>query len=254
MNKTTKSLSVFLCLAAAALAWTGCSSSDTSTDTPDSGTNAGDSGVHTDPSDDDDAGTQDNDSGTDAGVDASIDAPQVDLKFGNCDAFAACGGDPKGSWHVASGCVDEEAFDFAKDICAALKVSNVVFKAKGLVDVTATNIDRRTEVFFSATFGIPKPCADIVGGDCNSVATALKLPQYGNLDAATCKSDGANGCTCDVSDTEAQHIADTYTQNANTITTGSGQTYDICVDTGKSEVSYRETTAKALPATFVLAK
>jgi hypothetical protein len=192
------------------------------------------------------------DGGNDApaeGVDAAITGPFVDIQYKNCATFAACGGDPKGLWHVTGGCVPDGAFAAAKAQCPGLTESNVMFQARGTIYADGTNVTRNTEVKFTASLFVPKVCKDMVGTMCSDLDAIIKLGGIGN---ATCKNAATAGdCTCDVSDSTKDSTADTYTTAGNTLTSG-GRTYDYCVAGNKIE--YKETTAKSVPAVFALAK
>lgn len=244
-------LSLFACTAV----WAGCGGSSASTGTtPDASAPAPEAGA-----------TPEAGSSTDSGVadastkpDASITGPYLDFQFGSCPALAACGGDPTGLFKVTSGCVDDTIFAGAKMQCPGLTVTNPKFQARGTILANATTITRKTDVKFTATFGIPKACKDGIGAGttCADVATAIMLGA--GLDMATCTdAAGATGdCTCDVGSTTLDNTTDMYTTAGNVLTTGSGataRTYDYCVMGG--EVKYKETTAKtAVPALFTLTK
>jgi hypothetical protein len=237
--------------------WIGCggSSATTASTTPDSG------GVTTEAGSGTEAGTA-NEAGTDAATkpDASITGPYLDIQFGSCPALTACGGDPKGLFKVTAGCVDDTIFAGAKMQCPGLTVTNPKFQARGTVLADATTITRKTDVKFTATFGIPKVCKDGIGAGttCADVATAIMLGA--GLDMATCTDAAApapaGDCTCDVGNTTLDNTTDMYTTAGNVLTTGSGttsRTYDYCVM--GSEVKYKQTTAKtAIPALFTLTK
>ena len=232
--------------------WIGCSGSTTNNDnTADSGRPAEGGG----PAEAGAGDTSVEDAPADVGVDTALSGPFIDIQYGaaNCPAFTACGGDPKGTWNVTGGCVTEKAFDGAKAQCAGIVESNVKFKARGYVTATATTISRRTEVKFSATLAIPKACKDPVGS-CATVGQALI--GLAGLETATCTDDaGTMGCNCNVSDTiNDNNPGDTYTTSGNTLTTGGmpARTYDYCV--AGNEIKYKETTAQAVPAIFVLTK
>jgi hypothetical protein len=246
-------LSFFACTAV----WLGCGgSSATTAATPDAGIPTAEAGT-----------TPEAGSSTDSGIadastkpDASITGPYLDIQFGNCPALAACGGDPKGLFKVTAGCVDDTIFAGAKMQCPGLTVTNPKFQARGSVLADATTITRKTDVKFTATFGIPKACKDGIGAGttCADVATAIMLGA--GLDMAMCTDAmapaPAGDCTCDVGSTTLDNTTDMYTTAGNVLTTGSGataRTYDYCVM--GSEVKYHETTAKtALPALFTLTK
>jgi hypothetical protein len=133
-------------------------------------------------------------------------------------------------------------------------VTNPKFQARGTVLADATTISRKTDVKFTATFGVPKACKDGIGAGttCADVGTAIMLGA--GLDMATCTDavGGAGDCTCDVGSTMLDSTTDMYTTSGNVLTAGA-RTYDYCVM--GSSIEYKETTAKtAVPAVFTLTK
>ena len=223
--------------------WMGCSSGSTvgagTTDGGPTGTEGGttDSGTGT---------------GTDAGADSAataveITGPLLDIQYKGCTPLAACGGDVKGLWRITSGCVDDASFAAAKQQCPGLTESNVKFQARGVVFADAAKVTRKTEVKFTATLAVPAACKTAIG-TCADVGTAIK---FTGLDTATCTDAAGGGCSCDVGSQTTESTSDTYTTAGNTLTSGA-RTFDYCV--AGSEIKYKETTAKAVPAVFTLTK
>lgn len=241
-------LGIVPALLAGCALWIGCGGTSTTSAPTDSGTapetSAPEAGT-----------TPDGGGGTDASTDATVippnNGPFIDLQYGMCPTFAACGGDPKGLWNVTGGCVSEKIFDAAKQQCPNLAVSNVKFQARGNVNATATNIARQLEVKFTAAFAVPPECknGNPVGTTCKDAETALK---FAGLATAACKDNAAMGCDCDVTNDLGENTSDPYTVSGNTLT-ANARTFDFCV-TG-NEIKYTETTAKApIPAVFTLTK
>ena len=142
----------------------------------DTGTTPTDSGDNADTSGNQDAGGD-----TSTTPDTGVPGVEVHLQYGSCPPFVPCGGDPKGKWAVTGGCVSETIFDPAKKNCPGLTESNVVFKAKGVIDANATNVDQKTQIFFSAKVNIPRACVDAIpGATCGLVALYLKSAQAGS--------------------------------------------------------------------------
>lgn len=255
-----RSLSALFTVSLAALSWGACSGS---TEAPPAG--ADDAGADTSAPPVDSGGAADTDAppvdaGTDAQDGGGIDAPEVTLQYGSCQPFTACGGDPTGTWkYAAGGCVD--ALQVAQ--CPQLTVSTPSFKIRGIVTFAGGTATRHAEAVFTAKLGIPKACVDALPiASCAGVQLGLTLapPTGAGLDSATCTSDGAGGCSCDVMDTTTEQSTGPYVveNGGMTIrTTNDDKTYDFCVggDAGPNTLTYRETTAgAALPATLVLAK
>jgi hypothetical protein len=231
-------------LLACSVAWMGCSSSTTSGAAVTDGGTGNEGGSS--------EGGSTTEAGTDAGVDSSvaveITGPFIDIQYKGCTPLAACGGDVQGLWNLTGGCVDDGAFAAAKGQCPGLVESNVKFQARGVVFANATNITRKTEVKFTATLAVPKVCKDAIG-TCADVANAVKFTGIAN---ATCTDVAADmSCSCDVGDSTTENTSDTYSTSGNTLTSGA-RTFDYCV--AGSEIKYKETTAKAIPAVFTLTK
>jgi len=218
--------------------WLGCGGSESSSP---GNTTPGDGGKET--SSPADTGPTDSGGGgkKDVAFDGNIDAPEVTLTFGTCPAFTPCGGDEKGSWKVTGGCLSDDVLKDAKTQCPGFTTSNEVIKAKGLFDLDGTNVVQEVQVKISAKAHIPASCASQAGGDCSLVALGAQA-QLG-FDKVTCvTADGGDGCDCDLLKTQQQVTSDTYTKDGNTITTGSGNTYDYCV--AGSKLTYQDTTAQ----------
>lgn len=224
--------------------WIGCSGSSSSPEVADAGADA-EAGVPTDAGGPVDDGSTTKDAAPDAPVDAgpTVDAPEVSIQYGNCANFTACGGDPTGKWTISGGCVREETLAPAKEACPGLTESNVAIKARGLYELTATNVKRQTQVSFSANVSLPAGCKQQAGNSCSVIAFLLKSPPPNGFgfDTAACADANDGGCNCTVGQSKIVTSAGTYTKDATTITASGGETYDYCVANGK--FSYEETTA-----------
>ena len=219
----------------------GCGGSEASSSSSSGGPADGGGGSET--STPADTGTPDTGGGgpKDAPFDGFIDAPVVDLTFGTCTAFTPCGGDEKGTWKVSGGCLSDSFLAPAADACAGFTTSNEVIKAKGIVTADGANIVRRTEVKLTANAFIPFSCAPNNLTDCNAIALGAQF-QYG-FDKATCTTNTGNtGCDCAIEETVTENATDTYTKSGTTITTGSGDTFDYCVDGMK--LTYTQTNSQ----------
>lgn len=225
--------------------WMGCGGSSTSSGVTNDG------GTSTEGGGSEGGGSE---GGTDAGTDSStvveITGGFVDIQYKACTPLAACGGDVKGLWRLTGGCVDDGAFDAAKAQCAGLTESNVKFQARGVIFADATNITRKTDVKFTATLTVPAVCvaANPLGTTCKDAEAAV---QFSGIKTATCTGPNGGPCVCDVGDETTTNTTNAYTTSGSTLTSGAS-TYDYCV--AGSEIKYKETTAKAIPAVFTLTK
>jgi hypothetical protein len=247
----SKLVAVCVTLLASATWWVGCSSTVVNSTADAGGSTPVEAGGQQETGPVAEAGT---DAPADTGVDsASPLGPFVAITYGSCAAFTPCGGDPIGSFTVTGGCVGNGAFAAAKTQCPGIVESDVVIQARGTVVTDATTIVRDTEVKLAAKLFIPASCVTAAGGSCGTIEAGITF--VGKLDTATCATDGAGGCNCNVGDTTAEKTTDTYTKTASSITTGTGateRTFDYCI-TG-NELQYLETTANSVPATYVLTK
>jgi hypothetical protein len=161
--------------------------------------------------------------GSDASADSSTNPPasskEVDVAInGTCPAFTACGGSLDGTYDYASGCVTD-IFAQAKAQCPTLDTSGVKATVKGSLYFKAPALTRDGVTKVSGQIVFPASCT---AGQCAAVQAALK----GAFDTITCT--GASACTCTISKTELVKNATTYSLAGSTVTTGDGETYEIC--------------------------
>ena len=233
-----------------AVAWMGCSSDDPATPPP---TNDG-GGTTTPPAGDDDGGPGGGKTKTDAGGGLStpgkVPAPEVSFTYGTCAPLKACGGDAVGTWkYAAGGCVAE----LATAACPDLVVKSSTVKARGVVTIGVTSLERNIEVAISASVVVPASCT--MGASCALVPFGLKAPppQGPGFQDATCKDGTTAGtCECDVTKLAEEKTTDTYTTSGSRITTGAGLTYDYCVANGK--MTYRERFQNIVDGNVVMTK
>jgi hypothetical protein len=243
----SKLIVVSACVLVGSAWWMGCGGTSSGTDTAADAGGTGSEGGGSEAGSGSETGT---DAGTDSSVDIAITGPFIDLQYMTCTPLAACGGDVTGTWRLSGGCVDQGAFEAAKAQCAGLTESNVKFQARGVVFADAAKITRKTEVKFTATLDVPAVCvaANPLGAGCANMAAAIK---FTGIATATCADAAGGACTCDVGDQTTENTTDAYTTAGNTLTSGA-RTFDYCV--AGSEIKYKETTAKAVPAVFTLTK
>lgn len=263
MNDMKKLLALSIFTLGGIMVAVGCGGSEESTPgttNPNDSGGGGDATSNTDaPITEQDASKPDTSTPKDAGADVVINAPEVAITYGNCPAFAPCGGDPTGSWKLTGGCVREELFAPAKQFCPGLLETNVVFKGKGTANYAGGTATLASQVSFTADLFIPQSCLTFMGIPitCAQIGPALQSPQVpgGGFDTATCTSKGAGqGCDCKVGDTQTTSGSDTYTVTGNTLTTGAGDTYDICISENATKLESEKTGKEPLPAAFTFAK
>lgn len=228
-------------------AWVGCSGKTDSPGETNSSPDAGgspdatsmtspDANTGPDPKPDaSTAGNEDFDAGT-----------PVDVSYGTCQPFTACGGNIVGTWKITGGCVSNQTFaDLKSKFCEGIEEGNVVIKAAGTLTATDTTVTRQTKVDISADAFIPQQCAAKAGGSCQIVEAGLSTSVLGTdppFDKAKCTTDGAGGCNCSVSKAYVENVTGAYTASGNTITTTNpNRTFDYCVD--GSKLTYQETTS-----------
>lgn len=239
-------------LAATFVLW-ACSSDESNPGVPSTDDGGGDTATSTDTGTTPDASKPEAANTQDANFDAdTIDAPEVNIDYSaTCPAFTKCDSNPVGKWKTTGGCVSSTLFDDAKSNCPGIAESAVTIKAKGIVDITATNVSRQAKISIGAHIQLPKSCA--MGAPCSLVPVALKQAQYGGFDTATCSDDGTN-CQCDVTKIITDASGDTYTNdNAGTLTTGAGEKYDFCVTAGVLTYRKADSAGTQEPATFTAA-
>lgn len=241
-----------LCIAMGSmLVWTGCSGSEEGSPA----TPADDGGAGNDDADDppggDDAG------GGEAGPEPEP-PPTVNIDYGQCPAFNACGGDVKGRWTVSGGCLGDDAFsDLKQGGCAAVTEHDVVITAAGVLEVGDTSLRRKTSIDLSATLEIPQACLDdLQVPTCLLAEFGLTTPLGGGeapFDTAKCDDLADGGCSCEVTKAVIEDVESDYTASGNTVTTTQPtRTFDYCVSGDTS--TFQETTAGSLPLIVKLAK
>lgn len=195
-----------------------------------------------------DAGPKPGDGGADAGRDAAIDAPEVNVTFGTCAAFTPCGGDEKGTWKLTGGCVSNSFLDEAKKECPGFTTTGDKITARGLMTADGTKMSVDTEAKYTTKASVPYTCSPIKA--CAAIQVAATA-QFG-FDKATCvENAGKTGCDCDLEKTQRisqSNVA--YTKSGNTLKTNTAD-YDYCV--AGTKFSFTDTKSE-IPFVFDLAK
>jgi hypothetical protein len=148
---------------------------------------------------------------------ASTKEADVDIN-GTCSTFTACGGSPQGTYDYASGCV-ANVFSAAEAQCPTLDTTNAKVRVTGSLYFVGPALTRDAIVKISGSITVPVTCSM---GQCAAVEAALK----GSFDSISCT--GAAACTCTIANTEIVKNATTFSVSGNTVTTGDGETYQIC--------------------------
>lgn len=117
----------------------------------------------------------------------------VDMNPGEVDcSFTACGGDPTGTWQIATACItgDSSGSPFG-DQCAEGTI-DIDIMADGTLTVAGGRYDWNLSVTGNVTFNIPASCVDPLSGgaatSCNDFA--------GDDPDTTCKGSLSSGCAC----------------------------------------------------------
>lgn len=149
---------------------------------------------------------------------------------GEC-SFAACGGDPVGTWTLDSACLQDGANPF-EDTCADAIIEIDLSGSTGTLAINA-DMTYSTNFTFTGTFTftLPMSCTDDIG---ITSCTDLNDPEEGR----TCVDASGGGCTCTATITDDDPSAETgtYTRSGNTFTTvptddpSGGDTVEYCVD------------------------
>jgi hypothetical protein len=172
-----------------------------------------------------DAGAPDTSVPKEAASDAASPSGSA-LTFGSCPAFAGCEGNIVGSWKYTGGCI-EDALVEAKQGCPDLVVANIAGTIDGTLTVGDSTLERDVTAVFTAKVQLPASCTQ--GAPCAFVGPGLK--QFLPNATATCTGSGA--CDCDVVITRTEKVQTTYTLAGTTLTTQSGEVYEVCAENGK---------------------
>ena len=139
-------------------------------------------------------------------------------------AFAACGGDPTGTWAISTLCTLPQGQD--NPDCPGMFFRLGVVTGSGDVEIDATTISYTNYVVDPFGYGeTPSECIFPPGGTCADVET-ITLMQW---DQGCCE-DVAGVCTCHASSAgEPGDFSGMYTVNGNEITI-EGAPQEFCVD------------------------
>ncbi len=158
------------------------------------------------------------------------------LKFHSCPPFAACGGNPQGTWEFTGGCLEDPLAAF-KAQCASLVEKNLQGTIKGSVMFTGTatagTLTRNATVGFVADVEFAASCA----GGFGCAAVPLGIGSFVPGATATCT--GAATCACKISVTNTDSLSSGYTVAGNSIRVSNGEVYEHCI-TG-SNLKYKQT-------------
>jgi hypothetical protein len=145
----------------------------------------------------------------------------VALKFGGCTAFTPCDTPVDGSYKVTGGCIEDPLAPFKKQ-CPGLVQKSVSGTISGTVTLAAGNVTRDITTKFNAKVTVPAACTQ--GFPCSFVGPAIQSQVPGSTASCT----GATDCDCDISLPGGDKSSSTFTQTGGSITTGGGDTYDVC--------------------------
>lgn len=148
-----------------------------------------------------------------------------------CPAFSACGGSLDGTYDYSGGCLGDLLANARKQ-CPSLDASGVKVVVKGSLHFSGAALDRNVVSTVSGVLKFPAACTS---GQCAVVETALKSAGF-----PTASCTGSSSCDCTVSRVETTKNKTTFTTAGSTVTTGDGESYEICAKgsdltyTGKS--------------------
>jgi hypothetical protein len=168
-------------------------------------------------------------------------AAEVDID-GSCSAFAACGGNPQGTYDYTGGCI-EDVFAGARGACPALDTTKATVKVKGSITFAGNALTRDVTVMIGGSLTLPESCT---AGQCAAIEAELKNA----FDSVSCTGTGA--CTCTISNTENEKDATTYTIQGSLVTTADGDQYSICEKS--ADLSYSGKSVGSEQGTFTLKK
>ncbi len=158
--------------------------------------------------------------------------------------FTACGGALDGTYCYTNVCLTRAdvlpiGASVGPCMTSQLTLSDFRGTAAGSLVFTAGAVTRSLDVDATVTLGVPQSCSF---GMCGTITTALQTAlAQSPLDATvSCSAATGGGCDCALTLAFQSITADSYTAAGNTITLGTGRTYDYCAGTGT--LSYRETT------------
>lgn len=197
------------------------------------------------------------DGGTNAGTDGGADGglvitnpgggTTVNLTFGTCSGFSACGGDEHGTWDYTAACISEDYLTELRQACAGATLKSSAGTKKGTVLISGSGIARDVVTTVTLVITIPGSCTTPLGG-CTGVQASLQQAFPG----ATCAAGGAGACDCNATRNTTIRDVTTYTKSGSRITVSNGDTYDFCVS--GTAMTYMEGGRDAVDGVFEMKK
>lgn len=151
--------------------------------------------------------------------------------------FAACGGDPEGSWEVAGACFDkalvqvlDEGLTANAPACAGavkaatLTIGGTLAYRAGTVTYDMTTRSESSIAYTTACMTALRPNVAADAAACASLAPAPGDPEK----TGSCAYTGTT-CDCTVTGVEVDASVRSYTVTGATITESGGASYDFCV-------------------------
>jgi len=156
--------------------------------------------------------------------------------------FAACGGDPTGTWDIESVCLDGDlvaAYNANLSQSCANQITRANLSATGSATYGVDPVFSHPTVTYEATTVLqvsetytPACALDVYGYatlDSNTCAQIEEtLQNYDQEKQVTCSFTGTN-CACNVTIKHLNTTTDTYAVNGSDITEGDASTYAFCV-------------------------
>jgi hypothetical protein len=155
-----------------------------------------------------------------------------------CEPAPACGGDPVGTWQIATSCLDIDLSSYTAE-CDGATARAVDFGVTGTITYDADLTYTLTSTLSGRVVASwPAPCLTPANGiqvTCEQLRAALLAP--GTYQSITCVP-ASSGCTCSLemnaesSWSEGRYVTDAAGVLTETDSTGSARQRDYCVKDG----------------------
>ena len=173
--------------------------------------------------------------------------------------YKACGGDPTGTWDIASLCAEGDWVGaYNEEMAAQVPACGSAFTSvkpagSGSVTYAAGNVTFNATTKLAASVTYTPACFSAAYSGLASSASACSQAEAGfnsapaTAGSATCSYAGVN-CSCSTTIAKNNTTSGSYTISGSTITESSGDTYDFCVN-GNTMTEREQATGSAYAVT-----
>jgi hypothetical protein len=155
-------------------------------------------------------------------------------------SYAACGGDPVGTWNVAGVCTDRTFENPLAENCPESTYS-VSLDMNGTIDVRSDGTySTDTSTVIVSSFSLPSSCLEANQiTSCDQIVTALTSDGQ----QASCSGDADSSCRCTVTNEDPSSATGTWSANGSELTINDGSGADVstfCVEGSTLKIQFTD--------------